>query len=188
MTRIILVPGHSAAAPGAGVAPWREYEMHRHTVAHAVARLVGAGIDTRALHRTDTIRGYSAKMAELVARINRLSPAAVVEVHYNAGPVGVGDTLALYWPSSPHGRDLAASISAPIAAMLGTRDRGALPQRESAAGLPLYMLRDTSCPAAILETHHSDDEDAHRLACLCAQDGALGKALADGILAWLESA
>lgn len=188
MIRVVLVPGHSLDAPGAGVAPWTEYQLHRHTAAHACSVLVAAGIDARVLHRTDRPMGYASKLRDLTSRINRLAPALVVECHYNAGPVGIGQTLALHWPGSAPGRRLASAVSASVSECLGTTDRGAIAQSESSSGLPLYLLRSTACPAVILETHHMDDTDTHELAILAAQDGALGAAVARGILAWMEPA
>lgn len=188
---VILVLGHSEDAPGAldlqGVPEWH---FHRPVIEATVAELVRRGWRAAGELRSATIAGYADKMADLTDRLNRTGALLVVELHFNAAAPGYAGqwsgTECLHWPGSRAGEAVAATLVEHVTRALGTRSRGARAQRESAGRLPLYILRDTTMPAVILETHFGDHGPDVSKAYAARQSGALARALADGVEAALQ--
>lgn len=147
---------------------------------------------------------YEPAMRALVRRIDPLQPVCVVELHYNAGPEKViPRTEALVWltgsPAHALGRELAARVSG-VLPSAGRRAPETIQQRASwngpglardasgrpvPDGPPLYVLSLTSCPAVILETHYGSHPADHAAATAARDSGALARAIAGGIGAWL---
>lgn len=179
---VAISVGHSKASPGAvavdGIAEWHWH----HPLANALAvELAGHNLEAEVFYRPEL--PYSLAMHDLVQRINRAAPRVVLELHFNAFPEAPGQatvtgTMALYWPTSEMGHQLARKLSAATAQAQGTIDRGARAQALSWAGAPLYILQNTRAPSVILETHYGDAACDHQRATAARDSGATARALA----------
>lgn len=181
---LVIVPGHHQRSQGAisaaGLAEWPiNYVLARQIVEHLGPR--------GRLHVHSAPKGATAStiLRRSVAAINAMHPAAVVELHWNSVPPRnpSGQTLihhstsfGLHWRGSKHGRALAMAASAACARELGTRDYEPVVK---ANGWP--MLRDTSAPSILLETHNGANPDHHEAYLEAVQSGRLGYSLARAI-------
>jgi hypothetical protein len=169
MVDVLFVTGHSMLSPGAkglGVpecAFWRGWAP---SIAQACRE---AGLSVRVLHRREHIAGWTERQADLVTRIERIGPRALIDLHFNSG--GYPGCTAIHTPMHPDSRRLATALSQAVAAAqntkhLGVRDnRGqdgrarSWTGRETVAsdgewypsGTPLYVLMADVGAACVLE-------------------------------------
>jgi len=141
--------------------------------------------------------GYRAQMARLTEGINAVQPEICVELHFNAGITWPG-ACALHWPGSVRGEEAAAALSAACAHAIGGPDLGAVAQDRSwarsetvegqlrPAGPELWMLKWTSCPAAIAEVFNGSHAQNARAADKARNNNKLAVALALAIRGLLD--
>lgn len=154
--RIAIAGGHSKAAPGAS-GHLDEYACDRAYVAQLIPALQAAGHEV--IDCTNEAPTANAELNTEVRLANASKADVFMAIHLNskgqheAEPDGstVG-TECWYHQGSGAGRELAARMSANVAASLGVRDRGAK------AGT-YYVLRNTSMTAVLLEVCFVDDAD-----------------------------
>jgi N-acetylmuramoyl-L-alanine amidase len=178
--RVAAVVGHDEQNQGAysltlDVAEWA---FNVPLAAGIVQDLEGRGAVARIFERPAGV-GYSTAMATLTSEINKWSPDLVVSLHFNSmGDTSFSGCCVLHWPSSVRGNLAAAAISEAVGAAVGNRNRGAVAQADSWSGAPLYILRDTSCPAVIVESFFGSNPDDATKGRKARDSGALAAAIA----------
>jgi len=160
-------------------------------VAH-LAVIPGADAKVKVFVRRDS-DSYAKGMKELVAEINAAGVDAVVELHLDVRNVESKrrhGSMGLHWPTSSKGEALAEKAARACAATLGLPYVGTVAQARSwskvtmgtngdvvPGGPPLYILRDTIAPAAILEAANMLDRDDTRAVRRAVDSGAFARML-----------
>ena len=166
--KIVIDPGHSGPVePGACAAGVRECD-----VVLAIAKLLAVQLydqgDEFIFTRTGDIRtddlGFRADLA------NANEADVFISLHANsvANPAAHG-TEVYHYPGSARGRRLAACLQSRLVAELGTADRGVKEAN-------FQVLRETDCPAALVEVAFLSNEADRRL--LTGYAGQLAAAVA----------
>jgi len=186
---LAIVVGHSKDAPGAvSAAGVSEFDWNTFLAESIVDAFYEAGISVRVFFRSQTIQGYSSKMARLVEEVNVGSPKACLSLHFNAafGPyVGKWEgTSALHYPGSVKGQAFAKVLSEFVGRAQNTRwtakspgIRGAIAKKHNDDGAVLHIITDTNCPAVLLETHFGDNVAEHSRATTARDSGATAQAI-----------
>lgn len=117
---------------------------------------------------TDDVGDLNGNLANIVKKCNAHTVDLDVSIHLNAG----GGTGPEVWVYSDKTKDVAARISAKIAKTFDLKDRGVKDSQK------LYVLRNTTAPAVLVECCFVDSEKDKKVwdADKCA------KAIAEGIL------
>ena len=171
--KIVIDPGHSGPVePGACAGGVRECD-----VVLAIAKLLAVQLyeqgDEFIFTRTGDIRtddlGYRADLA------NANNADVFVSIHANsvANPAAHG-TEVYHYPGSVKGKRLASLLQARLVMELGTADRGV-----KAANF--QVLRETDCPAALVEVAFISNESDRRLLTGYAGRLAAAAAIADAL-------
>jgi N-acetylmuramoyl-L-alanine amidase len=210
---VVIVVGHAKDKQGAvgpdGVAEWA---FHRKTAEDVVAALDTQGVPAVVLLR-DPRGAYEARMQRLCAAVAAQKPVCAVELHFNAcaSPMR-GGAEVLHYPGSVDGEALARALLDNVAGAVGTKygtvrhrviaqaktwnasgdlvdvnGDGRIDGADGPQGPPLYFLRDTDCPAVIVESHYGSNPIDHANATRARNSGALAGAIAAGLLAWLRA-
>ena len=178
--RIAVVIGHDEQNQGAysltlDVAEWA---FNTPLAAGIVQDLERRGAVARIFERPAGV-GYSTAMSTLTAEVNQWSADLVVSLHFNSmGDTSFAGCCALHWPSSVRGNLAAAAISEAVSGAVQNRNRGAIAQADSWSGAPLYILRDTVCPAVIVESFFGSNPDDATKGGAARDSGALAAAIA----------
>ena len=166
--KIVIDPGHSGPVePGACAGGVRECD-----VVLAIAKLLAEQLydsgDEPLLTRTGDIDSDGLAFRADLANAN--GAAMFISIHANsvANPAAHG-TEVYHYPGSARGRRLASLLQARLVAELGTADRGV-----KAANF--QVLRETDCPAALVEVAFISNEADRRL--LTGYAGRLAAAVA----------
>ena len=155
--KIVIDPGHSGPVePGACAAGVRECDVALVIAKLLAEQLTDAGHET-ILTRTGDIStddlGFRADLA------NANGAHVFVSIHANsaANPAAHGTEVYCY-PGSERGRLLAGCLQARLVAEMNTADRGV-------KGADFQVLRETNCPAALVEVAFLSHEAERLLLC-----------------------
>lgn len=182
--RIAIAPGHSPRRRGAVAAYGvREYDWQSILAGQVATELAMLGHEVLFAHRPD-LTTLEQSMGALIAKVNDWRPDLAVELHFDACPIDgeaqrekwSGPT-GLYWPGSVGGEAAARRLATAVGRVTGRAAR-VRSQSVSHGGHPLHWLRDTACPAVILETHFGTHVEDHRRATQARDDGSLALAIA----------
>lgn len=94
----------------------------------------------------------SDSLRDKVERVNQFWPAAALEIHFNSNLNTTG-CETLYYPGSESGKQLAAEIQSALVTRHQLKNRGVKEgwYQQVARNAPLFFLKETSCPAVIVE-------------------------------------
>ena len=96
-----------------------------------------------------------AELSDKVAFINKRGCDLALEIHFNAcGDCGAQGAETLYYPDSELGKHLASCIQQFLPEAMSNSDRGIKEgwyQQDEEEAIPLYFLKNTNCPAVIIE-------------------------------------
>lgn len=198
----LILVGHSEAGRGAiALDGTTEWDYHRALAPDVVHALYALRWNAESRWRTAALAGNRG-LTTTIGGINAARPRCVVELHHNSGPPNRCGVEVLHWPGSKPGADLAAEILREVAPVwsLEKAVHRVVPQARSwngpamtdsqgrpvPAGPPLEILRATSCPSVIVETHFGSHEESQRQAHTLRKNGKLAEAIAAGVAAWLR--
>lgn len=175
MPKVFIGVGHGGSDPGAVSNNTKEKDLNL-SVARACRDLLKAnGITVRMSRNKDVNDNVSDEIKEC----NAFAPDLAVDIHHNAGG---GDGAEVYYHfRGGTGKVLAENILAEIVS-IGQNSRGAK-IRVNKNGKDYYgFIRETSCPAVIVECAFIDN--ASDLEILASKRGkkAMGQAVAKGIM------
>ena len=166
--KIVIDPGHSGPVePGACAVGVRECD-----VVLAIATLLANQLDEQGYEVLLTRTGDIAtdKLAFRAELANANGADVFISIHANSvdNPSAHG-TEVYYYPGSVQGKLLAACLQARLVAELGTMNRGVKEAN-------FQVLRETDCPAALVEVAFISNEAERSL--LTSYAGQLAAALA----------
>ena len=166
--KIVIDPGHSGPVePGACAGGARECDVAL-AIAKLLAELLAENGHEALLTRTGDIDHDGLAFRAELANVNEADVFVSIHANSAANPAAHG-TEVYHYPGSAPGKRLAACLQARLAAELGTADRGV-----KAANF--QVLRETDCPAALVETAFISNEADRRL--LTGYAGQLAAAVA----------
>ncbi|MCM0759334.1 N-acetylmuramoyl-L-alanine amidase [Sporomusa sphaeroides DSM 2875] len=171
--KIVIDPGHSGPVePGACAGGVRECD-----VVLAIAKLLAEQLydsgDEPLLTRTGDIDSDGLAFRADLANANGADVFISIHANSVASPAAHG-TEVYHYPGSTRGRRLASLLQARLVAELGTADRGV-----KAANF--QVLRETDCPAALVEIAFISNEADRRLLTGYAGQLAAAVAIADAL-------
>ncbi len=178
MSKVFLGVGHGGSDPGAVANGFREKDLNLAIALACNEELLRHGVITLMSRTTDEEDSLTQEICEC----NAFAPQLAVDIHNNAG--GGDGAEAFHHHSGGRGKILAENILSQIVA-IGQNSRGAK-TRKNSAGRDYYgFIRETACPAVIIECAFVDNAADLAIVDTAQEHKAMGVAIAKGILATL---
>lgn len=181
----------------------REYDWGVELAASLVEAGNALGLSVLTMEKQGGV--YRQKVIDVIKAIEPWRPRCVVELHFNAAPTPetadrFRGSACLHWPGSHGGAELARRISRASALAIGTKDRGPKPQARSwngpsrvdnngtpiPGGPELYILKWTTQPAVIYESHFGTHAEDHARAVAAMRSGRLAEAITAAVEDWVD--
>ena len=173
--KVFLGVGHGGSDPGAVANNTKEKDLNLSIALACRDELVRHGVSvkmSRDKDENDTI-------SEEIKECNAYAPDLAVDIHNNAGGGDGGEVF--YSHIGGKGKTLAENILAEIV-KIGQNSRG-IKTRVNSQGKDYYgFIRQTSCPAVIVECAFVDNASDLKILSTEAQRKDMGIAIAKGIL------
>ena len=173
--KVFLGVGHGGSDPGAVANGVKEKDLNLSIALACKEMLAKHGVTVRMSRAKDE----NDTLSEEIKECNALSPDLAVDIHNNAGG---GDGAEVYHHhGGGKGRVLAENILAEIV-KTGQNSRGAK-IRKNSQGKDYYgFIRETSCPAVIVECAFVDNASDLKILATESDRHKMGVAIAKGIL------
>ncbi len=178
MKKVFIGVGHGGSDPGAVANSVREKDLNLAVALSCNEELVRHGVITRMSRTTDE----NDSLKEEIGECNAFGPELAVDLHNNAG--GGDGAEAFYHHGGGKGKILAENILREIA-LIGQNSRGAKTKTNSAGRDYYGFIRETACPAVIVECAFVDNAADLAIVDTAEEQKAMGIAIAKGILATL---
>ena len=176
--KVYLGIGHGGSDPGAVANGLKEKNVNLVIGKACAAELERHGVEVMLSRTTDITEGTAAKVKEC----NAFKPDLAGDIHNNAGG---GDGAEVYHTiNGGTGKELANNILLEVKA-IGQNSRGAK-TREGSRGDYYGFIRDTYCPAVIVECAFLDNKTDVQIIDTTAEQQAMGVAIAKGFLRQLK--
>lgn len=176
--KVFIGVGHGGSDPGA-IGSFKEKDLNLSIAKACRDELVRHGV----LVKMSRTKDENDPLREEIDEANAYAPALAVDIHINAG--GGDGAEAYYHHGGGIGKTLAENILKEVVA-LGQNSRGAK-IRTNSAGKDYYgFIRETSCPACIIEACFIDNATDIKVIDTAAEQRAMGRAVAKGILKTLN--
>ena len=173
--KVFISAGHGGSEPGAIANGFKEKDLNLSIALACNAELVRHGVTTQ-MSRT---KDEDDSLREEIEECNKFAPDLAVSIHNNAG--GGDGAEAFHHHGGGKGKTLAVNILDEIK-KIGQNSRGAK-IRKNADGKDYYgFIRQTSCPAVIVECAFVDNKTDIKIIDTAAEQKAMGVAIAKGIL------
>ena len=173
--KVFIGVGHGGSDPGAVANNTKEKDLNLSIALACRDELVRHGVSVK----TSRTKDENDPLSEEIKECNAYSPDLAVDIHNNAGGGDGGEVF--YHHGGGKGKTLAENILAEVV-KIGQNSRGAK-TRKNSNGKDYYgFIRETSCPAVIVECAFVDN--ATDLKILATEDKRkiVGQAVAKGIL------
>ena len=178
--KVYLGIGHGGSDPGAVANGIKEKDANLVIGLACAEELERHGVEVMLSRTTDITEGTSAKVKEC----NTFKPDLAGDIHNNGGG---GDGAEVYHSiNGGTGKELANNILIEMKA-IGQNSRGAK-TRKGNRGDYYGFIRDTSCPAVIVECAFLDNKTDVQIIDTTAEQKAMGVAIAKGFLRQLKIA
>lgn len=175
MAKVFIGVGHGGSDPGAVVDSVREKDLNLSIAIACRDELERHGVDVK-MSRT---KDENDPLGEEIRECNVYGPDLAVDIHNNAG--GGDGAEVFYHYGGGKSKTLAENVLAEIV-KVGQNSRGAK-VRKNAAGKDYYgFIRETSCPAVIVECAFVDNATDRKILATEDKRCAMGVAIAKGIL------
>ena len=175
MAKVFIGVGHGGSDPGAVANNVKEKDLNLSIALACRDLLAKHGVSvkmSRSKDENDTI-------SEEVAECNAYAPDLAVDIHNNAG--GGDGAEVFHHHGGGKGKTLAENILAEIV-KVGQNSRG-IKTRKNSNGKDYYaFIRNTSCPAVIVECAFVDNASDLKILATESQRKSMGEAIAKGIL------
>lgn len=175
MSKVFIGVGHGGSDPGAAANGVKEKDLNLSIAIACRDELVRHGVlvqMSRSSDENDTIN-------DEIKECNAYKPDLAVDIHNNAGGGDGGEVF--YHHGGGKGKTLAENILAEIV-KAGQNSRG-IKTRVNSQGKDYYaFIRNTSCPAVIVECAFIDNASDIKILATEAQRQTMGIAIAKGIL------
>ncbi len=177
MAKVYIGVGHGGADPGAVSGKHREAHYALDIANACTSELKRHGVQVMQSRTSDTTESAAAKIAEC----NKYSPDLALDIHLNAG---CGDGFEVYHSiTGGKGKSLALALEKAVKD-IGQNSRGVKTRTNSSGRDYFGFIRQTNCPAVLVECAFIDSRDVQAVDTL-AERQVMGRALAHGILAYL---
>lgn len=175
MENVFIGVGHGGSDPGAVADGTKEKDLNLSIALACQDVLKRHGIGVRMSRAKDE----NDPLGEEIRECNAFAPDLAVDIHNNAG--GGNGAEAFYHYGGGKSKTLAENVLAEIV-KVGQNSRGAK-TRKNAAGKDYYgFIRETSCPAVIIECAFVDNATDRQVLATEGKRKAMGVAIAKGIL------
>ena len=173
--KVFISAGHGGSDPGAVANGVKEKDLNLSIALACRDLLAKHGIEVK-MSRT---KDENDPLADEIKECNAYAPDLAVSIHNNAG--GGDGAEVFHHHGGGKGKTLAENILAEIV-KVGQNSRGAK-VRKNSQGKDYYgFIRETSCPAVIVECAFVDNAKDLQIIATEAQRKAIGEAVAKGIL------
>lgn len=173
--KVFLGVGHGGSDPGAVANNTKEKDLNLSIALACRDELVRHGVSVKMSREKDE----NDTISEEIKECNAYAPDLAVDIHNNAGGGDGGEVF--YSHLGGKGKTLAENILAEIV-KVGQNSRG-IKTRVNSQGKDYYgFIRQTSCPAVIVECAFIDNASDLKILSTEAQRKDMGIAIAKGIL------
>lgn len=173
--KVFIGVGHGGSDPGAVSNNTKEKDLNLSIALACRDVLEKHGVKVK-MSRT---KDENDTLSDEIAECNAFSPDLAVDIHNNAG--GGDGAEAYYHYGGGKSKTLAENILAEIV-KVGQNSRGAK-MRKNSAGKDYYgFIRQTSCPAVIVECAFVDNASDLKILASESKRKTMGEAIAKGIL------
>ena len=173
--KVFLGVGHGGSDPGAVANNTKEKDLNLSIALACRDELVRHGVSVKMSREKDE----NDTISEEIKECNTYGPDLAVDIHNNAGGGDGGEVF--YSHLGGKGKTLAENILAEIV-KVGQNSRG-IKTRVNSQGKDYYgFIRQTSCPAVIVECAFVDNASDLKILSTEAQRKDMGIAIAKGIL------
>ena len=175
MAKVFIGVGHGGSDPGAVANNTKEKDLNLSIALACRDMLEWYGV-TVGMSRT---KDENDPITEEIKECNAFSPDLAVDIHNNAGGGDGGEVF--YHHGGGKGKTLAENILAEMV-KVGQNSRG-IKTRVNSQGKDYYaFIRNTSCPAVIVECAFVDNAQDLKILATESQRKTMGEAIAKGIL------
>lgn len=172
--KVFLGVGHGGTDPGAVGNGLKEKDLNLAIALACQSELARHGV-TVLMSR---IKDETEDLSDRIKECNAFKPDLALDIHNNAGGGDGAEVFHHYGGGT--GKTLAENILAEVVS-IGQNSRGAKVKKNSAGKDYFGFIRETSCPAVIVECAFMDTKDAEILDT-AAEQKSMGVAIAKGIL------
>ena len=175
MAKVFIGVGHGGSDVGAVSNGIKEKDLNLSIALACQEVLERHGVEVK-MSRT---KDENDPLSEEIRECNAFAPDLAVDIHCNAGK---GDGAEVFYSHlGGKGKTLAENVLAEIV-KVGQNSRGAK-TRKNSAGKDYYgFIRETSCPAVIIECAFVDNATDRQILATEGKRKAMGVAIAKGIL------
>ena len=175
MAKVFIGVGHGGSDPGAVANNTKEKDLNLSIALACRDMLEKHGVSVK-MSRT---KDENDPIGEEVNECNAYAPDLAVDIHNNAGGGDGGEVF--YHHGGGKGKTLAENILAEMV-KVGQNSRG-IKTRVNSQGKDYYaFIRNTSCPAVIVECAFVDNASDLQILATESQRKSMGEAIAKGIL------
>lgn len=175
MSKVFIGVGHGGSDPGAVANNTKEKDLNLSIALACRDELVKHGVEVR-MSRT---KDEDDNISEEIKECNAYAPDLAVDIHNNAGGGNGGEVFHSHLGGK--GKTLAENILAEIV-NIGQNSRG-IKTRVNSQGKDYYgFIRQTSCPAVIVECAFVDNATDLEILATEGKRQLMGQAIAKGIL------
>ena len=175
MAKVFIGVGHGGSDPGAVANNIKEKDLNLSIALACRDMLVKHGVSVK-MSRT---KDENDTLSEEIKECNAFAPDLAVDIHNNAGGGDGAEVFHHY--GGGKSKTLADNILAEIV-KVGQNSRGAK-IRKNSNGKDYYgFIRETSCPAVIVECAFVDNATDLKILATESQRHSMGQAIAKGIL------
>lgn len=175
MAKVFIGVGHGGSDSGAVANNTKEKDLNLSIALACRDMLAKHGVEVKMSRTTDE----NDPLSEEIRECNAFSADLAVDIHNNAG--GGDGAEVFYHHGGGKGKTLADNILAEIV-KVGQNSRGAK-IRKNSSGKDYYgFIRETSCPAVIVECAFVDNASDLKILASESQKKSMGEAIAKGIL------
>lgn len=173
--KVFIGVGHGGSDPGAVANNTKEKDLNLSIAKACSDELKRHGVEVKMSRSKDE----NDTLSEEIKECNAFSPDLAVDIHNNAG--GGDGAEAFYHYGGGKSKTLAENILAEIV-KVGQNSRGAK-VRKNSSGKDYYgFIRETVCPAVIVECAFVDNATDLKILASESQKKSMGEAIAKGIL------
>lgn len=178
MAKVFLSVGHGGADPGAIGNGFKEKDLNLAIALACRDELVRHGVTvgmSRTKDENDTI-------SDAAKECNAFKPDLGLDIHNNAG--GGDGAEVFYHYKGGTSKTLAEKVIAEIV-KVGQNSRGAKTRQRADGRDHYYFIRETACPAVVVECAFVDNAKDIKIIDTAAEQKKMGIAIAKGVLATL---
>ena len=173
--KVFLGVGHGGKDPGAVANGFEEADLNLSIALACQAELARHDVSVLMSRVKDETEDLTARITEC----NKFSPDLALDIHNNAG--GGDGAEVFHHHGGGTGKTLAVNILAEMIA-IGQNSRGAKTKKNSDGKDYFGFIRQTVCPAVIVECAFVDNKKDIQIIDTAAEQKAMGVAIAKGIL------